>query len=134
LPANLVNIPMSTAKKISLVLLTAGYLAAGINHFWHPAGYIRIIPHYLPVPVILNYIAGACEMLFALMLIFRKTRTTAAWLIILMLAAFLPVHIDMLLHAPMQAGALRVTPALARIRLLLQPVLMLWAYSVVDRR
>ncbi|WP_460679484.1 DoxX family protein [Mucilaginibacter koreensis] len=118
---------MEIGKKISLLLLILLYLAGGINHFWHPDGYIKIIPHYLPFPAILNYISGACEILFAVLLMFNSTRSIAAWLIILMLAAFLPVHIDMLLHAPMQLGKLTVTPAIAWIRLLLQPVLMLWA-------
>lgn len=119
---------MAALKKISLALLVILYLAGGVNHFWHPDGYIRIIPAYLPYPVFLNYLAGACELVFALMLLFSKTRTAAAWLIILMLAAFLPVHIDMVIHAPMQLGNLTVTPAIAWIRLLFQPVLMLWAW------
>lgn len=119
---------MPTGRTVSLLLLIILYLAGGINHFWHPEGYIRIIPAYLPWPVTLNYIAGVCEVVFALMLIPVKTRKLAAWLIILMLAAFLPVHIDMLLKAPMQLGKLTVTPAIAWIRLFLQPLLMLWAW------
>lgn len=119
---------MTVIKKISLVLLIILYLAGGINHFVHPAGYIRIIPPYLPMPVLLNAIAGFCEITFALMLIFARTRKAGAWMIVLMLAAFLPVHVDMFLHAPMQLGKLTVTPLLAGLRLLLQPVLMLWAW------
>lgn len=125
---------MSTVKKISLVLLIALYLGGGINHFIHPDGYISIIPHYLPFPATLNYIAGVCEIVFALMLMSSKTRPAAAWLIILMLAAFLPVHIDMLIHAPMQLGKLTVTPLIAWIRLLFQPILMLWAWWYTKRK
>lgn len=119
---------MSIFKKISLVLLISGYTAAGINHFVHPAGYIKIIPDYLPFHYTLNLLAGICEIIFALMLVFKPTRKWGAWLIILMLAAFLPVHITMLRQAPMQLGSLHVTPTMAWIRLLLQPVLMLWAW------
>ncbi|WP_462264832.1 DoxX family protein [Mucilaginibacter sp.] len=119
---------MSLIKRISLTLLIILFLAAGINHFWHPAGYLRIIPAYLPFPALLNYVSGSCEILFAVLLLFKSTRKTGAWLIVLMLAAFLPVHVDMLLHAPMQLGNLKVTPLVAWIRLLLQPVLMLWAW------
>lgn len=49
-------------------------MAAGTNHFIHPAGYIQIIPAYLPYPIVLNYVAGICEILFALMLITKPTR------------------------------------------------------------
>ncbi|QJD95091.1 DoxX family protein [Mucilaginibacter robiniae] len=117
---------MKTLKKISLFILITGYILAGINHFVHPNGYIKIIPDYLPYPVLLNLLAGICEITFAVLLIFPATRNWGAWLIILMLAAFLPVHITMLQQAPFQLGKLYVTPLLAWIRLLLQPILMLW--------
>ncbi len=119
---------MHLLKRTSLIVLTTGYLLAGTNHFVHPEGYIRIIPGYLPCHTLLNYLAGICEASFALMLIFRATRVTGAWLIVLMLAAFLPVHITMLQQAPLQLGSLHVTPAIAWVRLLFQPVLMLWAW------
>lgn len=79
--------------------------------------------------------AGFFEILFALLLIFYKTRSLAAWGIILMLIAFLPVHISMISDAPLHLGRIVVTPLIAWIRLLiLQPLLILWAwwYRLVD--
>ena len=119
---------MRILKSISLAVLVIGYLAAGANHFVHPKGYINIIPRFLPLPVILNYLAGFFEILFGLLLIRSKTRQVASWGIIIMLFAFLPVHITMLVDAPLRVGNLYVTPLIAWIRLLLQPVLMLWAW------
>lgn len=119
---------MPTLKKLSLIVLIAGYTLAGINHFVHPAGYIHIIPNYLPFATVLNALAGVCEIIFAVLLIFKPTRKWGAWFIILMLAAFLPVHITMLQQAPLHLGNLYVTPLIAWMRLLLQPVLMLWAW------
>ena len=118
---------MSTIKKISLVLLVIGYIAAGMNHFRVPAFYIGIIPHYLPYPVILNTLAGICEIAFGLMLIFKPTRKIAAWGIVLMLIAFLPVHIAML-GGHKEVSGKSVTPLLAWARLFLQPVLIAWAW------
>jgi uncharacterized membrane protein len=118
-------------KKISLIILIIVYMGGGINHFLNPASYIRIIPVYLPFPALLNMLAGIFEISFAALLIFDKTRSLAAWGIILMLIAFIPVHIDMLMHSPMQLGKINLTPVIAWIRLLLQPVLMLWAWSVM---
>ncbi|RFZ95857.1 DoxX family protein [Mucilaginibacter conchicola] len=119
---------MRILKNFSLVILVLGYLLAGINHFVHPDGYIRIIPSYIPAPVALNYLAGFFEIAFSLLMIRPKTRKVASWGIILMLSAFLPVHISMLINAPLQIGSLMVTPTIAWVRLFLQPVLMLWAW------
>ncbi len=127
---------MNNLKKISLVVLILFYLVAGANHFYNPSSYYRIIPHYLPYTVALNILAGFFELFFAFMLIFGKTRHLAAWGIILLLIAFLPVHISMIDEAPLQLGSLTVTPLLAWIRLLvLQPLLILWAwwYTLVDK-
>jgi uncharacterized membrane protein len=133
---NIIPLLMHKLKKISLVVLILFYLVAGANHFRDPASYLKIIPQYLPYPKILNLLAGICEMGFATMLIFVKTRAMAAWGIILMLIAFLPVHISMIGDAPLQLGSIRVTPVLAWIRLLvLQPLLILWAWWYVgDQR
>jgi uncharacterized membrane protein len=125
---------VKTLKKISRYILIIGYIAAGLNHFIHPDGYVSIIPAYLPFPATLNIIAGLCEIAFGTMLIFKDTRKWGAWLIIILLAAFLPVHITMLQQAPLQVGKLLVTPAIAWIRLLLQPVLMLWAWWHTGKR
>jgi uncharacterized membrane protein len=104
-------------------------MIAGINHFHNPQSYYRIIPHYLPYPILINNLAGCFELLFSLMLIFPKTRAIAAWGIILMLIAFLPVHINMIYDAPLKLGSLTVTPLIAWIRLvILQPLLIWWAW------
>lgn len=118
---------MRKAKKISLILLIIGYIAAGINHFRIPAFYISIIPGYLPYPQILNTLAGLFEIAFGLMLIFAPTRKLAAWGIILILIAFLPVHINML-YGHTQIGTTNVKPVLAWARLVFQPVLIMWAW------
>jgi uncharacterized membrane protein len=126
---------MSKLKKTSLVVLVIFYLVAGVNHFRDAASYLKIIPNYLLYPTVLNILAGFFEILFALLLIFYKTRSMAAWGIMLMLIAFLPVHISMIGDAPLYLGRIFVTPLMAWIRLvILQPLLILWAwwYTLVD--
>ncbi|HTH83699.1 MAG TPA: MauE/DoxX family redox-associated membrane protein [Mucilaginibacter sp.] len=122
---------MKLLKNISLFILIIGYLYAGVNHFREPGSYIRIIPRYIPAPKLVNVLAGIFEILFGLMLVFKATRSWAARGIILMLIAFLPVHIQMVIDAPLQLGSLTVTPLIAWGRLALQPVLMLWAWWYV---
>jgi uncharacterized membrane protein len=124
---------MSKLKRVSLIVLIIFYLVAGVNHFKDPESYIKIIPGYLPIPEVLNLGAGFFEILFALLLVYNKTRKLAAWGIMLMLIAFLPVHIGMIGDAPLHLGHLVVTPLLAWIRLIiLQPLLILWAWWYVS--
>ncbi|CAN5501987.1 DoxX family protein [soil metagenome] len=125
---------MTKTKKISLIILIVGYTLAGVNHFRNPASYLKIIPGYIPLPGLANYLAGGFELLFAFMLIFTATRRLAAWGIILMLVAFLPVHISMIADAPLKLGDITVTPLLAWLRLIvLQPLLILWAWWYTDK-
>ncbi len=109
-------------------------MVAGINHFRSPDSYYRIIPPYIPNPILANILAGCFEILFATMLIFPKTRPIAGWGIMLMLLSFLPVHISMIGNAPLKLGDLLVTPLIAWIRLvMLQPLLILWAWWYVKK-
>jgi len=121
---------MNKLKKASLVVMVIFYLIAGFNHFYNPPSYLTMIPTYLPYPKIINLTAGFFELSFAIILIFTKTRRFAAWGIILMLIAFLPVHIQMVKDAPfLLRGSITVTPFIAWIRLVvLQPLLILWAW------
>ncbi|MDB5158021.1 MAG: DoxX family protein [Mucilaginibacter sp.] len=118
-------------KKASLLILIIGYIYAGVNHFRNPASYIRIIPQYIPFPVFVNYTSGILEICFGLLLAFKQTRPFAAAGICLMLIAFLPVHIQMIIDAPVNLGTFTVTPLVAWLRLLLQPVLIWWAWWYV---
>ncbi|QQL49491.1 DoxX family protein [Mucilaginibacter ginkgonis] len=119
---------MNRPKQVSLIITIVFYIGAGINHFVHPDGYISIIPHYIPYPVTMNYMSGACEIVFAILAIFKSTRPTAGWLIVLMLAAFIPVHVTMAVDSPLHLGKILVTPFWAWVRVLFQPVLMYWAW------
>lgn len=125
---------MKNLKTGGLIALIIVYVAAGANHFRDPSFYLEIIPHYFPVPKALNYLAGFCEVVFGLLLAFPATRQFAAWGIVLMLLAFLPVHINMVINAPLYLASLKITPFLIWARLLiLQPLLILWAWLFTGR-
>ncbi len=110
------------------------YLLAGINHFIHPSSYLQVIPPYLPAHEVLNDIAGVAEITAAILLHIRTTRKLAAWGIVMMLLAFVPVHIYMIQQAPMRMGSLLITPLIAWLRLPLQAVLIFWAYTFTRNR
>lgn len=109
--------------------MAAFYGSAGINHFRNPSGYEKIIPPFFSDPVLINITAGIAEMILALLLLIPGTRRFACYSIMLMLIAFIPVHIYMLKTGycvdqfcfPMWALWLRL--------LVLQPLLVFWAYK-----
>lgn len=114
-------------KQISRIIMSLLYIAAGINHFIQPLFYVKIMPAYFPVPLMLVYISGICEVTFGAMVFFQKTRKVACWLIIAMLIVFLPVHIQMLIDNYYRGGMILW---ISLVRLPLQFVLIYWAFRV----
>jgi uncharacterized membrane protein len=117
---------MRVFKSIGLFLLVSLYSLGGLNHFLSANVYLQIMPAYLPFPKELVVISGFVEILLAAFLLLPVTRKLAGWTIGLMLITFLSVHIQMIVDAPVRIGVITVTPALAWIRLALQPVLVAW--------
>lgn len=101
------------------------YAVAGVNHFVNPGFYTGIMPPYLPWPMGLIFVSGVAEVLLGVGVCFTRTQRGAAWLIVAMLMAFLPVHLHMLLHAERFDGV----PVWALwARILFQGVLVYWAW------
>ncbi|UII24174.1 DoxX family protein [Fulvivirga ligni] len=103
------------------------YCIAGVLHFIKPKMYRGIIPPYFPSKQLLVYLSGVAEIVLGAGLFFEATRSISAWGIILMLLAFMPVHIYMLrsdkfAHLPQW---------LLWLRLPIQLILMYWAYLYV---
>jgi uncharacterized membrane protein len=106
------------------------YTAAGVNHFVHPGGYMKIMPPWLPLHEQLVLISGIAEIFFALLLLFQVTRRIAAWGIIALLIAVFPANIQMMLNYYHENN-----PALwiAIVRLPLQIALIWWAWLFTKR-
>jgi uncharacterized membrane protein len=85
-------------KNIFLYIMAIAYIGAGLNHLVKPGFYMRIMPPWLPQPLLLVYISGICEILFALMLFPVATRHAGAWLIILLLIAVFPANVQMCIN------------------------------------
>jgi len=113
---------------LNRIVLVLVYVAAGINHFVHPQFYVDIMPPYLPAPAALVAVSGVFEIVLGLLLLPVRTRRWAAYGIALMLVAFLPVHVYMLQPSYRELHP-NITPLLAWLRLLLQPVLIFWVLT-----
>lgn len=117
-------------KKASLALLCIVYIAAGINHFLHPQGYWDLIPPYFPYHSLLNIIAGVAEIIAAILMMFIITRKFAAFLLIVILAAFIPAHIYLIQMKGCVSKSMCIPEWLAWVRLFpFQFILMWWAWK-----
>lgn len=116
---------MSRKRAISLYLMSGLYIAAGINHFWHPAMYEAIMPPSLGWHRGLVIISGVIELLLGVLLLFPQSRRPAAWGIILLLIAVFPANIQMAINYYQHQHPLLW---LALLRLPMQVLLIWWAY------
>lgn len=101
------------------------FVLAGMNHFRQPKLYERIIPPYIPAHASVVLIFGIVEMILGFMIMNKNTQQEAAWGIIILLLAFLPVHIYMLLN---KKAALKLPKWVLILRIPLQFALIYWAY------
>lgn len=115
---------MEWIKFVSKGLLTTLMVGAGVMHFVNPAFFIRIVPPYIPYPAELVALSGAIEIILGWLLWVPGWSRLAAWAIIALLVAVFPANVYVFQHQ-------EIVPASSTahlVRLLLQGVLILWAY------
>jgi uncharacterized membrane protein len=110
--------------QLSLYLMAALYVAAGIWHFVKPGFYLHIMPPYLPAHKALVFWSGVAEVVLGLALLVPNLRTYAAWGVILLLIAVFPANVYMAVGDKFQ----QLSPWVRWGRLPLQAVLIWWAY------
>ncbi len=127
IPAPLASTNARNGGRVSLWILAALFVVAGVLHFVIPDSYTRIVPRWLPAPRLLVYVSGVFEMLGGAGLLVPRVRRPAAWGLIALLIAVFPANIHML-QAAHAAGGPTLAQTLLWIRLPLQPLLMWWVY------
>jgi len=117
--------------KVLRLFLIGFFLFAGSYHFINPEFYFDQIPPYFSNTTFINYASGALEILLAIGVAIPKTRFWSVNGIILLLVAFIPTHWHVIQQNGCIPTAYCVPLWLAWARLLvLQPLLILWAWSV----
>lgn len=111
-----------------LILMSILYVFAGAMHFIKPKAYVKIIPKFLPKRRMLNLLAGTFEIIAGIGLLFPKTQSISAIIIILMLIVFLIVHFNMLRA---EKFALGVPKWILILRIPIQFILIWWAYLYI---
>ena len=112
-------------KLFTIYLMSVFYVYVGLKHFFDPTWFVRIMPPYLPLHLELVYISGAFEILFGLMLPFKKFRRFASYSLILLLIAVFPANIYL---AQTNGAAMNIAPSVAWIRLPFQFIFIFIAY------
>lgn len=83
---------------MSRILLAIFFIGAGIGHFLIPNFYLRMMPAFLPYPLLLVYLSGVLEVVLGGMAVFSRYRVLALWGMSALLVAVFPANINMALH------------------------------------
>jgi uncharacterized membrane protein len=106
-------------------LLAAFFILAGLNHFLNAPFYLKIMPPYLPWPLVLVYLSGVFEIAGGILLLIpRLIRIGVRGLIALLIAVF-PANIHMAFNHELFP---EYHPVALWLRLPLQLVLIAWCY------
>lgn len=111
-------------KIFLLRIMAAAYVLAGVNHFWHPQFYLKIMPPYLPFHHGLNAAVGVAEIGLGALLLVRRSRSAAAWGLVVLLVVIFPANVQMAIN---YAREDHPQTRAAFVRLPLQAVLVWWA-------
>jgi uncharacterized membrane protein len=114
-------------KTLSIYLMSFLYVYIGIKHFLDLEYFLNIMPHYIPYHSLMIYISGLFEILFGIMLLFRKWRRFASFGLILLLISVFPANIYLAQNVEAQE-AINVTQKEAVLRLPFQLLFLAIAY------
>jgi len=89
---------MRHVKLILKWLLAIAFVLAGINHFFNPTFYMRMMPPVLPAPLFLIYLSGVFEIALGILLLISKFTHFAAWGLIALLIAVFPANVYMAMN------------------------------------
>lgn len=117
---------------IARTVLAVLMIAVGVAHFAAPAGFVRIVPSWLPSPLLLVYVSGAAEILGGAGLLVPRARRAAALGLVALYVAVFPANVNMAIHHIQPEGV--VLPEWAFwARLPLQAALIGWAAWIARR-
>ncbi len=82
-------------KTVIRFAVAAAMVGVGVLHFVSPEPFVRIVPPFLPAPLMLVYVSGVFEILGGLGLLVPRVRLYAAWGLIALFIAVFPANIYM---------------------------------------
>ena len=112
-------------KEISRYVLAIFMLIAGTAHMVNPTFFLKIMPPYQPLHRELVLVSGLFEFGLGVFVLVPRTSRMAAWGIVALLIAVFPANVYLFQHQDI----LPALPIVHLLRLPLQAVFILWAYS-----
>ena len=117
---------MPTKLQSLTLLMALLMITTGIIHFVRTSSYLHIVPESFPLRIFIIQLSGLIELAAGIGLLIPATRYAAAWIVLLLMLGFLPLHIW---------DVTRIRPAMgstqaAWLRLALQFVLIAWAWYI----
>ncbi len=120
-------VPRSRVRAIALLVLSAGMIGAGSNHFRNPDFYLPMMPPWLPWHAELVALSGVFEILGGVGALLPQTRRLAGLGLVALLVAVYPANVQMALEPDLFVA--RGFPLAALyIRLPFQFLFILWAF------
>ncbi len=120
--------PVASTMSIKFwtVALGIGMTTAGLAHFCLTRKYLPIVPRFLPQRMAIIVISGIIELAAGIGLFFPPVRKEAAFVVLVLMVGFLPLHAwDMFRSRPAMGPHW-----VAVIRFALQFLLIYWAWRV----
>jgi uncharacterized membrane protein len=112
-------------RTFARTVLAVAYLAAGILHICVPAPFISITPDWVPVPQLVIFLTGLCEIAGAVALVTEHLRRTAGVALALYAICVYPANLKHAFAAPIGVGHLGWWYHAPRLAF--QPILVWWA-------
>jgi len=118
---------MKYIKLLTIYFMSISYTYVGVRHFIDPDFFLAIMPNYLPYHLEFVYLSGIAEISFGILLFFKKTRTFAAYGLIILLVCVFPANIH-LVESELSQSILGATKSQTIIRLPFQILFISLAY------
>ena len=118
---------MKYFKLFTIYFMSIGYTYVGIRHFIDPDFFLAIMPNYLRFHLEFVYLSGIAEIVFGILLFFKKTRTFASYGLIVLLISVFPANIH-LVESELSQSILNATKNQTIIRLPFLGLFILLAY------
>lgn len=113
-------------RSLMRVIMAVFYLAAGVLHIMAPAGFLLIMPTFVPWPEMIVFMTGVCEIAGSIGLLVPRFRQVAGAGLAVYAVCVLPANINHAWHM-ISVGGLPDSWWYHGPRLAFQPVLVWWA-------
>jgi uncharacterized membrane protein len=115
-------------KRALRVVLAVAMVAIGIAHFANPDPFVKIVPAFLPAPLLLVQVSGFFEIAGGVGLLVERTRVAAAWGLVALYVAVFPANVNQAVNGISFDPAHPIPQALLWARLPFQALFIAWAW------